>query len=728
MFKFLKAFIFLLILSIYCFGVTIRGKVITIDGRPLEGAYVFYLSKKAVTDEKGCFSLEIEEKKKIRLTVTHEEYVGKEIILTSKDYLREIIITLVPYIRQSEEVVVTAMRYPEPLTHVPAAETVITGENINEKMCPNIAEVISDYPGVSNIGIGGFNKVPSIRGLARRRVLILIDNARIWSDRRTGPDASFMNPYDIEKIEILRSPSSVFYGSDAIGGVIHILTRENFLKNFEGRIYLNFNTNNKEKKAGISLSKKLKNFDFYLSFQGRDAENYYAPSGEILMSHFSSANLTFKALYKSKNRNISLSYLGEVGHNIGKPKINSLVKPTWYPNERQNLINFHWEEKNFIFGGDFSLRAYLNPNFRETKKEKISTFKEKESFAVNKSNDYGFQITYSKKINKNLRLTGGMDVFGRANVEARNEDTYYDESGKIIKSRIQYPIKDGWRNDFGIFISADYFGIKNLDLVGGLRLDFLYTRVTDVSQPIKSESAQHTWTGFLGASWNLPYGFVLFGNLSRAYRFPSLNELFYTGITGRGYIIGNPGLNPEISLNIDTGIKFIRKRIFTGLYFFRYIIDSMIEYYRNKEGIYTYDNIEKGEIKGMEFEIEYYPITGWKIFGNFHTYKGKSLKTDEWLNDIPPSRLIFGTKLWKGKAWGEIIGIFQKEKDNPGPAEIRIPGYSIFNFKAGIYFSPSFQLYFNLINIFNKEYHARPDPDSPFEPGRSFIVGINYNF
>ncbi len=715
-------------MSVYCLGITIKGKVVTIDGKPLKDAHIFCFSSKAVTDEQGYFSLEVEGKKKIHLTVTHEEYMGKEITLSVKDYSKELIITLTPYIRQSEEVVVTAMRYPEPLTHVPAAESVITEENIGEKMSPNIAEVISDIPGVSSIGIGGFNKVPSIRGLARRRVLILIDNARIWSDRRTGPDASFLNPYDVEKIEVLRSPSSVFYGSDAIGGVIHILTKRTFSEALQGQTNFNYNTNNNEKNVGISLSKRFNSLGLYFSLQGRDAENYSSPSGEVLMSHFSVANLTFKVLYDTNNRNIGLIYLGARGHDIGKPKINSLVKPTWYPKEKQNLFIFHWNEKDFIFGGEFSLQAYFNPNSRETKKEKFSTYKEKESYALNKSDDYGFQLSYSKKMKGVLRVAGGVDFFGRAKVKAENEDIYFESSGEIIQRRELISLKNGGRRDIGIFISADYSGIKNLDLAGGLRVDFLNTKVTPVSSLIKSSTSIKTWTGFIGASWNLPAGFIIFGNLSRAYRFPSLNELYYTGITGRGYIIGNPDLNPETSFNIDMGLKFVRKKVFAGLYLFNYLIDNMIERYRNPENIYTYDNIEKGRIKGLEFELEYYPIAGWKFFSNLHSYIGKSEETGVWLNDIPSSRLIFGTRIWKGRFWGEFNGIFQREKNNPGPAEIPIPGFNVFNFKAGYYFNPFFQIYLNITNIFNKEYRVRPDPDSPFEPGRSFIIGGNFNF
>ena len=67
--------------------------------------------------------------------------------------------------------------------------------------------------------------VPSIRGLARGRTLILIDNARVTTERRAGPSATYLNPFFLEAVEISRGPGSVAYGSDAFGGIIHARTR-----------------------------------------------------------------------------------------------------------------------------------------------------------------------------------------------------------------------------------------------------------------------------------------------------------------------------------------------------------------------------------------------------------------------------------------------------------------------------------------------------------------------
>jgi iron complex outermembrane receptor protein len=211
---------------------------------------------------------------------------------------------------------------------------------------------------------------------------------------------------------------------------------------------------------------------------------------------------------------------------------------------------------------------------------------------------------------------------------------------------------------------------------------------------------------------------------------PSLTELFYTGITGRGFVISQPDLRPEMSFNLDAGVKFIFKRFFAGIYSFYYEIDDLIERYWIDaiENIYTYGNVNKGKISGYELEVEYYPVPKWKVFGNFFSFNGKSVVVDESLNDIPPSRLFLGTRVWIGDLSGEINATFQLDKENPGPAEISIPGYEIVNMKASYYFNSTFSLYFVLSNLFNHTYIARPDPDAVEEPGRNLMLGVSYSF
>ncbi|MFC2165572.1 TonB-dependent receptor plug domain-containing protein [Acidobacteriota bacterium] len=719
------------ILVIPSIAVEITGVVQTLKEQPVEAAVILHRDsgRKTISDFNGFFTLEVPNGKKIVLEIIHPDYIEQEISISEKDFNKKIIIKLSPYIKQQEEVVVTALRYPESSASIPAAETVLSEESLQEKIVPNIAQGLQELPGVSNIGAGGFSLVPNIRGLARRRVLILIDNARITSDRRTGPSASFINPGYIKAIEVLRSPSSVFYGSDAMGGVVHILTKEaSRQEGFGGEFSAKYGTINQEKGAGLSLNGWKKNTGYYFSFQGVSAENYSSPLGEVLMSDFTQGSLFGKVSHLTKKREIRFSFLGARGHDIGKPNQSSQTKPTWYPIESQNLVQLQWLEKQVGKEGEISFQIFFNPNYLETKKERLKEYKTSESLSKTQSQDYGLHLDYGKKISHDFRLKGGIDYFGRANANARNRDIFYSANGEVADIFEEMPYEGGERSDFGVFISADYKGIKGLDLVGGIRGDLIHLEAHPGGNSTLQESSQSALTGFLGGTWEVFPSVVTFANLARAYRAPSLSELFYTGITGRGFIISQSNLTPETSFNLDIGLKIIKKRIFVGFYAFYYVIDDMIERILLEDSIYTYGNINQGEIKGIELELEYHPLPRWVIFGNFFSFHGKSLELGGYLNDIPPSRLYIGTKFWLDQFSIEANATIQQKKSTPGPAEIELPGYERIGLKASYYISSSFQIYLVFDNVSNRTYIMRPDPDAVEEPGRNILLGLNFSF
>jgi outer membrane receptor for ferrienterochelin and colicin len=146
---------------------------------------------------------------RLRVEVIHPDYYEQEYLVPRRATAEPVVLILVPLIRQREEIVVTALRHPELSTSVPAAGSVVTAETLAEKMAPTVTEALQEMPGVAGLGSGGFSLVPTVRGLARRRILYLIDNARLESDRRTGPNASFVSPEDLDRLEVLRSPASV---------------------------------------------------------------------------------------------------------------------------------------------------------------------------------------------------------------------------------------------------------------------------------------------------------------------------------------------------------------------------------------------------------------------------------------------------------------------------------------------------------------------------------------
>lgn len=717
--------------ALLCFGAEWKGRVVSAEGKPVVAAVIFHRESglSAETDKDGRFSLSLPESAKVTLRIVHPDYMEEEIDLGAKAAGRPVLITLIPYIQQREEVVVTAMRHPEPSADVPAAGSVLLAESIQETMAPNVAETLADLPGVTDLGSGGFSVVPSIRGLARRRVLLMVDNARLSSDRRTGPSASFVSPEDVGRIEVLRSPSSVFYGSDAIGGVVHILTREpGQAAGLQGRLNTRFGTVNQEKGVGLSLAGGPEPVGYYFSFQGIDAEDYRSPVGKVLQSRFSQGSLLGKILHKTDEREISGSFLAARGRDIGKPNRDGPAKPTWYPRENQNLVQLHWKEKKVWGEGDISLHVFANPNLLETRTDTVAAYKSKESMSTTKSTDYGLQASFAGLMASHFQLTAGLDWYGRAGAEAVNSDKSLDPEGEVVQTFEERSYTRGNRRDLGLFISGDYNGLRGLDLVAGLRLDFLRSRANPGGGSETIGYNDRAVTGFAAASVKLTNTLVMFANLSRAFRAPDLNELFYTGITGRGFIIANPGLVPESSLNIDGGLKLIERRVFVGLYGFSYEIKDMIERYRVADRTYTYGNIEKGRIRGIELEWEYFPWPGFSLFGNMALLEGKSLKTAASLNDIPPQRLHLGARAWVGRLSLEVKAAWQNKKASPGPAEIPIPSARQFDFAASYLLGSSLRFHFAASNLSNESYLARPDPESVEEPGRNFVFGLSYAF
>ncbi len=709
----------------------LQGRVLSSTGQPVVQAEVRLdnFERSSYTNEEGIFVLDVPAgSNRIKLIISHPDYFEQDFLvnLTAEAKILKFVVN--PYISQKEEVVVTATRFPEPVTSVPAASSVLTAATIEEQLPAQVTEVIQNTAGVSTLGTGGFSVVPSIRGLARRRVLLLIDNARLSSDRRTGPNASFLNPEDIQKVEILRSASSVYYGSDAIGGVINYLTHmpqpEEPLR---VRGYLKYGTVNNEREVNLSFSGAGQSYGYYFSVRDDQADNYQSPSSEIPCSYFGQSSFLGKIIKYSDKREISASFLLGRGQNIGKPAINSDSKPTWYPAENQNLFQFNWKEKSFGPKALLNFHLYINPNYMETRTDKIdNSVKTQESYARTESTDFGLQLSCEFRLLSGLRLTTGADLIGRADSQAYNQYINFDDYGQINEIIDEYPYTRGRRLDSGLFLTLDFSMIKKLDITGGWRYDWLYSRAETGGEDLSTRD--HSLTGFLAASYQLFQNVSLFANYSRAYRTPDINEKFYTGITGRGFIIANPQLKNESSQNFDAGVKISGSRMFLGIYGFVYNIDNLIERYLIGSQLYTYGNVEQGKIKGVELEAEYFPWSRLSFFGNYFLYDGQSKVTGGPLNDIPSPRLFIGGRAWLSRLTLEISLLYQAKKDEPGPAEIAIPDYSLVNLRASYRLNRALKINLRVNNLFNKWYLARPDPDSREEPGRNFLLGLSFSY
>lgn len=709
----------------------LRGRVLSLEGKPVAGASLKISgsgSAGAVTGADGAFALEAGSSGRVRLVVRHPAYY-EETIAVDAAGPSEVVIRLTPLIRQAQDITVTALRRPEPLSKAPAAQTVVSSDVLSERMPTNITEALAEVAGLAPLGSGGFSLVPSIRGLARGRILLLLDGCRIASDRRTGPNASFVSPTDLERIEVLRSPSSIFYGSDAVGGVVQMFTAEPPPEDgIHGRLQAGYGTINDEASYGLRLAGRRGAWGFTLSGQGWGADAYRSPSGEVLQSQYGQKSLSGKVAYETEARAVSLGWLLARGTDIGKPTRTSATKPTWYPRENQNLFHLSWKEKSWA-GGELSLGAYANPNFLETRTQTISAAGSvtKDSFSRTESAEVGAHLAYTRRLGRSLRLTAGLDGFGRLGAAATLREDSFSASGAPSASYAETSYDRGLRRDLGLYISAEMTGLSKLALMGGLRLDSIVQSAHPGGEAAELSSRKTPLTGFLAASFELTPRLLAFVDAASAYRTPGLGELFYTGITGRGMIIAQPDLASERSLSGNAGLKWIGERVFAAAYAFEYDVDGLIDRVLVAPQVYTYLNVEKARIRGLEVEAEVHPAASWMVFSSLAWIDGRSRTTGQAINDIPPLRLNMGGRLFLGRFSAEIDALLQARKSEPGPAEISLPSYSIFSFRAD-WSLPPVRLFLVAGNLGNAAYIGRPDPDAMPEPGRGVKLGASWSF
>src|SRR3972149_6629633 len=168
-----------------------------------------------------------------------------------------------------DEVVVTATRSEALRSQIPASITVISRKEIEEGQAATLSEVLRDVPGLDVVQQGGAGKTTSIfiRGAESRHTLVLIDGIRVNSPTAGGFDFADLNIGDVERIEIVRSPLSTLYGSDAIGWVIQIITKRGTVSSatvgFEGGSY-------GTAREDISAEGKKDNYDLALTASRRD--------------------------------------------------------------------------------------------------------------------------------------------------------------------------------------------------------------------------------------------------------------------------------------------------------------------------------------------------------------------------------------------------------------------------------------------------------------------------
>lgn len=715
----------------------IRGRVSDLEGKPLAGVKVEVLktSLRTQTHHDGTFVLENLPPGEYEIVFTHPDYLKDSVAIDTSqkrapfisvalDARSPILLTI------KEEITVTAEADSIIDISLPSHRTILPSSVLTELGTANIAEAVEKIPGLEMVGKGGYSMVPAIRGLAEHRILILVDGVCITSERRIGASASFVNLNDIDRIEVNRGPYSVFYGSGAIGGIINIVTKSpSSHAPFMGKMQLGYNTAREEGTASLNLSGSWKGWGWMMAANGKKAGDYSSPAGKIEQSHYSDYDLMLKVNREAKNSEFYLTLYNYWGKDIGKPSPSAKFKPRWYPRERSAIFTLGYKIKNRFHLDTLTVSFYFFPSLLETQGENLSL-----SFALKKRNlaklegtNFGFKIRCGKELGQRHTLNFGFDFFGRRSIKDRNTEWTYDDAGRVLEKTEETSLLDAKSDNFGFYIDNKFQVSTSVSLNWGVRLDTVSTsNFFNTWQRVSRSDT--SLTAYVGSLFQITPRLSFLANLGRSFRFPSISELFYTGLTGRGTVFGNPDLEPEKSVNLDFGFRYLHEKFYASIYGFNNDVSDMIQKYRGPgEDEYYYRNLTQGRITGIEGEFYLWLVEDFEIFLNFHHIRGREKETDKALNYIPTSRLVFWAKFSPGKFWVEPKITLSAAKTDPGPLEIETEGYTLLEAILGYRFNKNLTLLLIAQNILNERYLASADEQGVDAPGRGVVFKVSYS-
>jgi outer membrane receptor protein involved in Fe transport len=565
-------------------------------------------------------------------------------------------------------------------------------------MPSSVAELATELPGVSENGLGGMQQVISIRGVSRHRIAYMLSGVRLVSERRAGVSFSFLDPLLMGSVQVLRGPATSFHGSGALGGVMQV-----FPRSFEGLAFdSGYQTGGDENYQMFGLGAET----WSAAIAHRQAGDDEAADGSRLNSHFRQYSAILQRQWNRGAWSYDLLAVPAYAEDAGKSSSDFPERIAGYPRERHGLVKFGvtapsgWRLSTFVHGWDLETEVVGGNG------------------VVNDSFDFGARWEQRAELGDGISLRYGLDSFNRRSVDSLESVT---EPGPGEPESIR-SLEGAELDEAGLFGAASGNWGKALWQAGGR---FSWARQQNGSDSARDLSA---WNGFGGLTWLFTERLELRAGIDSGLRFPSLSELFYTGTTGRGSVIGNPELSSERSLNSEISLRWLGKRLFLSGLLFRNRVDDYIERYLVDPDLvlYTYNNLSSGTISGFELQGLYLTAQGWKLFWAGHRLHGRDAAGLP-LSDIPPDEIQVGfSHEMDDWTFRSRLALRSAKADISGE-EQAIPSATLLSASASYQISPQWKISLSANNLLDEEYYPSADNKAPLAQGRSFALRLSWN-
>lgn len=592
--------------------------------------------------------------------------------------------------------VITATRIESSLNPQLSQITVIKKEDIQKYPAKNIPELLATLPGIEFASSGTQSGVNNlyIRGSSEKHVLLLIDGVRIGSLTLGSPLWSELSLSQIEKIEIVRGPASSLYGSDAIGGVVQIFTKNPKKSGHNQFIQIgvgSFNAQNIDI-GGDGLQKfedgQAIKYSLSLGYKKSDEFNATADNPKITNNNqdkdgYKENYGLYRFVYLPSEKN-QLGIFGTFNNSKSKYDLSpSLYKP----------LNNDWQK-------DISRKAKNNTNA---------------IFWDNQFNDFW-------KYNLQYAL-----------VEYTEDELYDGKKKSYIKTKQN---QFQWQNDFKLPLGTLIAVIEQLDDKVE-KNDNNYSNTSRKNTSIlfgwNADYKSHRWqmsfrnddnsqfgnfqTAHLGYGYQINTNWRTYVSTATGFKAPTFNDLYWPNL-------GNPNLKPEKSQNYEAAVHYQDNKYNLSATLYNNNVENLIDWATYGSGIWRPSNIGKVKIKGVSLECGFNSgVGGYYINTNLNFQNVEDLEINK---QITGRAKIFGGVSFGQKndlfSWNSQI-IYRGARFIDKKNTKKYPEYFLVNLSANYYFQKNGQIIFNLENALDKKYELN---ENFATAGRRLYIGVRY--
>ena len=651
---------------------------------------------------------------------------------------------------------VTANRYEKNLFDTNLPVQVIDKHEIWQNGYTNISDLIELKPGVNHANVGPWSQKLVIRGLVGPQVLTLVDGMRLEVLRDYGNHAPIIDVDQIERVEIIRGPSSVMYGSEAIAGVINFITKKPDFGSerlrFHTDIGLQYSSVNSQHTETIKFYGGVKKWSFIVGLTNRVADDVDTPKGTLANTSFNGYTIDGKLGFSpSMNHELFLTTQFNRFTDVGVPTNQYAIDAKFLKYYRDLYsLTYNYKAVNRLLSS-----AKINSYF-QTGVRNFDAFMEnvpkgamfvRQSLNANRDVDnWGVNAQGSlSKVHNNL-ITVGIDAFAEYDDTRRIADAeIYNSAGAIVKNPPPDhtpPTPQSNRFGFGIFIEDEYAPSSRLSLNLGTRFDQVTSHADATAGTLVLSDRDESNTdisGNFGALYRLNHSLHLMANVGRAFKAPTLQERYFMGTAQVGYLYGNPDLNSESSLNLDAGIKWDYAKFTGEVNVFRNQINDLIVMnpISATADTFEYANVGEAQLYGLEFQSLIKLTQELSVQLTTSYVRGQDVKKDKPLPQIPPldGSVSMRYEVQSKMFWFELTGRFVDKQTRVAENEFETDGYNVLHLSSGFNLSlitglsQPLYLTLNIRNALDETYRDHLSPVNWwYAPGRSVIVGIKTNF